>query len=359
MKITFILPHAGHNPIGGFKVVYEYANAIVNKGHAVSVVHAPNTRYGTPLGKSSLRNLFVYAGRLAGVRGGFRPSKWFTVDPRVKMLWVPSLCEKWVPAADVIIATAWDTSEWVARFQASRGRKYYLIQHQESIFPGVDPVRAMATWKLPLKKIVIARWLEVIARSLGEDSMYIPNGLDMMAFGVDIAPESRASHKLLMLYHDHPWKGSNDGIAALCRAKERVPELEATLFGVPARAPEIPTWINYMQKPTHDVLRKSYNEAAIFVSPSWAEGWPLPPAEAAQCGAALCLTDIGGHREYAVHDMTALLSEPKNHQALAGNIVTLIRDSRKRITLAMQANRNIQQFTWDRSADLFEKCILG
>ncbi len=39
MKIVFILPQEGTQPIGGFKVVYEYANHLAKRGHKVHAVH--------------------------------------------------------------------------------------------------------------------------------------------------------------------------------------------------------------------------------------------------------------------------------------------------------------------------------
>ena len=101
------------------------------------------------------------------------------------------------------------------------------------------------------------------------------------------------------------------------------------------------------------------DDRAIFIGPSWAEGWPLPPAEAMQCGAAPCLTDIGGHREYGIAGKTALLSPPKEPGALAQNILTLVRDNAMRIGLAERAHQFIQQFTWERAVSVLEKSLRG
>lgn len=41
MKITFCLPnHNYKSPIGGYKMVYEYANRLVEKGHSVNIIMA-------------------------------------------------------------------------------------------------------------------------------------------------------------------------------------------------------------------------------------------------------------------------------------------------------------------------------
>ena len=359
MRITFILPFAGHRPVGGFKVVYEYANGLATRGHEVAVVHAPYLVPGETSILRRVRQLGVYLVRKAGVGGGYTPQKWFRIDPRVRLLWLPSLHCRWVPAGDVVVATAWETAEAVGAYPASKGRKFYLIQHQESMFAGVDVTRVMKTWTAPLAKIVIAQWLADIAAELGEQSTYIPNGLDFATFGLDVPITVRTPHRLIMLYHHHDWKGSHDGLQAMEQVRAAVPELEATLFGILPRPASLPPWVNYVQKPTQALLRQLYNEAAIFVGPSWAEGWPLPPAEAAQCGAALCLTDIGGHREYASHNETALLSAAREPRALADNILSLVQDHELRHRLAEAGYQYMARFTWERAVTSMERTLSG
>ncbi len=356
MRVTILLPFSGHQPVGGFKVAYEYANGLARRDHEVTVLHAPHRDMGMSL-PARARAAGVFVSRAVGFRGGYRPNAWFRLDPAVRMKWVPSLAPGWAPPSDVAIATAWMTAEWLAGYPPSKGRKHYLIQHQESTFAGADPERVMATWRLPLKKIVIARWLEEIAHGMGEDATYIPNGLDFEMFGLDRPTEDRDPRRLIMLFHHHDWKGSRDGLAAMEAARRKVPGLGATLFGIPPPAPEIPDWVQYVRKPPQKELRRLYNEAAVFVGPSWSEGWPLPPAEAAQCGAALCLTDIGGHREYAVPEETALLSPAKDPEALSRNILRLVMDSSLRTRVAKAGYEYIQRFTWDRAVTAMENCL--
>ena len=192
---------------------------------------------------------------------------------------------------------------------------------------------------------------------LGETADYIPNGLNFQAFGLDVPPEERDPYAVAMMYHTSDWKGSTDGLSALHKAKARIPGLKARIFGVFSPPPDLPSWVEYYQNPPQQKLREIYNQAAIFLSPSWAEGWPLPPAEAQQCGAALVATDIGGHHEYAHHQETALLSPPKDADALAANAVRLLEDKELRLQLAHQGHTNIQQFTWNRAVTRFASVL--
>ena len=350
MKITFVLPFDGRRPVGGVKVVYEYANHLVQRGHEVTLIHPAGLYLGVGINDRWYRNVAKYV--LFALTQNYLPKNWFSLDPRVRVRWVPSLSERFVPEADVVVATAWETAEWVTRYQQHRGRKHYLIQHVEDWCGDRD--RVLNTWKLPLKKIVISRWLGEIAQSLGETYCYIPNGLNFQRFGVDHAIEKRNPHKILMLHHTLEWKGTNQGLAALAKVHARIPDIQVMLFGVEAPQPgELPDWVRFERLPSKMRLRELYNEAAIFVSPSWAEGWALPPAEAMQCGCATVLTDIGGH-EYAIHGKTSLLSAPKDIDQMAQNIETLMKDRDQRLRLAHAGVSEMQQYTWSRATSKIE-----
>lgn len=354
MKITFVLPFDGKKPVGGTKVVFEYSNRLVALGHEVSIVEPAGLYLGVSKNDRWYRNIAKYI--LFALRKAYVSNSWFTLDPRVNVRWVPSLHLCFMPKADAIVATAWETAEWVASYPCNRGSKFYLIQHFEDWFG--DRQRLLDTWTAPLNKIVISKWLGDIATSQGQSSCYIPNGLDFDRFGVDVFPRERNPRSILMLYHHLDWKGTKEGLAALTRVHEQLPHISLTLFGVTA-PPEgaLPSWIHFERLPSKARLRQLYNEAAIFVSPSWAEGWALPPAEAMQCGCATVLTDIGGH-EYAIDGKTSLLSPPKDIDQMAINLLRLLQNNDLRVQLANAAINEIAQYTWPRATKSLEAFFL-
>jgi glycosyltransferase involved in cell wall biosynthesis len=347
VRITFLLPLSAHAPIGGFKVVFAYANELVKLGHEVCIVDATFIRVDKNISFARLlrhRANFV----VRTMTGSWRPTSWFQLDPKVRMTWIPELTEGRVPDADAIFATSWSTAAHAALFDKRKGRKFYLIQHYETWDGPEDRVRE--TWRMPFEKIVISKWLQQIASDLNETSHYNPNGLDFDRFGMDVEPQNRKNASVAMLFHEADWKGSKDGLEALRLLKPDFLDLTAELFGVAPSPPDLPDWITYYQTPSQKKLRAIYNEAAMFMSPSWTEGWPLPPAEAMSCGCALVCTDIGGHREYAINGQTALLSPPRNPADLAANLRSLLNDPVSRVKMAIQGNRFIGQFTWQRAA---------
>ena len=76
------------------------------------------------------------------------------------------------------------------------------------------------------------------------------------------------------------------------------------------------------------------------------------------CGCAVISTDNGGVNDYAVHGKTALISPPKNPEALAENLLNLLNDDEFRIRLAQAGHQKIQGFTWKKATDELERVIV-
>jgi glycosyltransferase involved in cell wall biosynthesis len=356
VKISFVLPCPSWIPNGGFKVVYEYANRLTSRGHKVVIVHPFFIQGGN---NSRIKSITVTASYFRHILKRIikPPWHWFTIDPGVRMVMTPNLKKTWIPDADVIVATLWNTAECIAPLSTNKGRKYYFIQGLDTIFNQTTPSRVMNTWKLPYQKIVISRWLEQIAHDRGESCTYIPDGLDFGEFTVEVPIEKRNRKTACLIHSGDTFKGTMDGLKALQIVKEKITELSVLMFGV-GPEPEIKFLpVSYHQNPTRNQIKDIYNSSAVFIGTSWCEGFGLPPCEAAACGAALCVADNGGHREFAIHEKTALLHPPRRPDILAANIISLLRDNEKRIRIAQGGNSYVKRFTWDKSVEEFERAI--
>jgi glycosyltransferase involved in cell wall biosynthesis len=279
---------------------------------------------------------------------------WHVVHPAVQLKFVPSLDPKHVPVGDAVVATAWETAEYASVLPADRGVGHYLIQHHETWSGPAE--RVDATWRLPLYKVVIARWLLERAAAQGlTDVVHIPNAIDLERFRVTRPVDARPPRVAMLLSSWHTWKGAAVGIRALELAKREVPELQAVTFGLEPRSADLPAWIDHRQQPAEsELVQDVYNGSRLYVCPSFAEGWHLPPAEAMACGCAVVSTDIGGVRDYAEHGRNALLCPVGDAEALAASIVKLLRSDRERQRLAREAVNSIRAFSWDRSVGAFE-----
>jgi glycosyltransferase involved in cell wall biosynthesis len=354
MQVTFVLPLYLNYPAGGFKVVYEYANCLHDRGHQVTLIHPRQT-------EPANSTIEKAKSRLWPLRMHWRDRRlvpWFRLRPGIRVELVTDLREKNIPSADAVIATGYNTAFWVDRYAAEKGRKFYLIQHYET-WDG-DVAEVNQTWMLPMHKIVIAKWLWQIAKNFGEAgrTTYIPNGLDFRQFRVT-TPLAERPLRVGMLAHPFEWKGTLDGITALTEVKKRLPELQAVFFGTHPRPAQAPDWIEYKQRPDPVELLELYNSCAVFLHPSWAEGWPLPPAEAMACGCALVAAANPGVQDYAEDGVTALLAEIKNPIALADCLTTVLTDSAFRQRLAQTGRAKITEYTWERATVALAEVLLS
>jgi glycosyltransferase involved in cell wall biosynthesis len=272
------------------------------------------------------------------------------------MLFVPDLQRRYFPDADAVFATAWETASPVLNLPRSKGVKFYLIQHYETWDGSKDKVDA--TWLFPMHKVVISQWLCDIGRRLGcEEVRRIPNGIDHNRYRL-LHPISSRPKRVAMVFHQADWKGCPDGLRALGIVRNQHPDLRVALFGTPQRSDSIPEWVEYFQNPPQEeIVNGIYNGSSIYLCSSWAEGFGLPPAEAMACGCAVASTDCGGVREFAEHEVTALLSPPRDPEALARDVNRLLDDDALRQRLAAAGQERIQSFTWERSADQLEQFI--
>lgn len=358
-SITFLLPRTGENPIGGFKVIYEYGNRLIERGYTVNYVYGIVSRKDIKgflaIGYRILR-LFRYLKYLHFK--SYKPDSWFKTDKRSNHVLAYSLSEKNIPQSDVVIASSWATAYWLNDYKkVKQEQKFYFIQHFEDWHGGYDKV--IKTWKMNLKKIVIAPWLQKIASEIGEKSVLIENGFNLEEFHLMNPIESRNEPIVMMLWHDNPFKGCKMGLEALELVKEKIPNLKVILFGVPDKPQNLPEWITYYQEPERNLLRSIYNQAAVFVGSSYSEGWGLTVGEAMLCGCAVACTNNDGYTILAKDNETALLSEVGNSNQLATNIITLLNHKEVRIRIANNGNLTAQKYTWDKSAEKFYQTIMA
>jgi glycosyltransferase involved in cell wall biosynthesis len=345
MKITFIFPCTGNIPIGGLKIIFEYANRLVKIGNIVNIIYPiTDIRYDSVYWRMKAYRWYLKH----KINKTYLPTDWFKLDERVNNILVPYISDKYIPDADFVVATAWNTAEPTMNLSKPKGSKYYFIQNFEVWAGKKDEI--LRTFRMPLKKIVISRWLQKLVNSQNEDAFYIPNGFDFDSFNLEIKPENRDKHQIMMLYHKLSCKGSDIGINSVKKIKEKIPDINFTLFSAYNPPDNLPNWITFIHKPQQSELRKLYNKTSIFLSPSFLEGFPLPPAEAMMSGCALVASDIGGHREYCIHNQTALIYPPRDKRSLIDCVLKLIQNDDLRFNLSYQGYSFIKQFTWERAS---------
>lgn len=345
-SVTFIFPHIALGPTGGYKVVYEYANRLVNDGVEVHVVYSGSVYWKQKPLRFKLSNVVRYLQTL--VRG-YSAREWFPLDKRVKEHLTLSMNYRHVPKTEVYVATSPYTAWYLNDYPVADSKKFYLIQDYENWGPGLKSILEK-TYHMPLRKIVISQWLKrMLQEDYAENCVFIPNGFDFEKFCQTILPEQKDKYCVSMLYHTMERKRCADAIKALTIVKQQIPQLRVNIFGVPPRPAELPNWFIYYQMPDAETHNRINNESAIYVGSSATEGWGLTVGEAMICGQAVCCTDNDGYKEMAIDGTTALLSPIENPEALAKNIIALIENDELRVRIARHGNEFIQRFRWEES----------
>lgn len=347
MKITFLTPHI--NISGGVKIILEYANKLVQRGHKVTII-CPMSNFSkteainipTLFLKKNILNFFKY-----------KPH-WIKVIADI--IFTPSYSEKYIPDADIIVATAWQTASYVRDYSFKKGKKFYLIQHYESLYHG-DKKKVDETYFYPIKKIVVSSWLKkILIKKFKSNIELIINPIDLEMF----YPAERFYKKkkiICMLYHHYKWKGIQDGLDAIEIARKTYPDIGLIMFGTQPAPKGIVC--EYYYKPFNDRLREIYNSADIYLCTSWHEGFGLPAAEAMACKCALVTTNTMGNCDYAINEKTALVSPPKDVKALSDNLIRILSDEELFLRIMQNGYQHIQQFSWENAVEKIEKIFVG
>lgn len=279
MKITFLLPTVNFS--GGIRVISIYAQWLAQHGHEVLLVSPPPR--AVPF-KRALKSWL--RGRGWPQKKRVEPSH---IDGKGLNHLVldchrpPTIND--IPKADVIVATWWETAEWLSTFPGNWGKKVYFIQGHE-VFDHLPQNRCEATYRLPFKKIVVAQWLADLMRDKYSDptAEVVVNGVDHELFHAPVREKQRRP-TIGVLYHEARLKGFDFALEVIGRLKVRIPELAVVIFGseTPSGIHPIPDYCDLHVAPSQECLRKLYSSCDVWFTASRSEGFNLMAVEAMAC----------------------------------------------------------------------------
>lgn len=352
MKITFILPYAGL--AGGIRVVAIYAERLKNLGHDVTVVSLPKRPLTV---KQRVKTLLK---KRKWLLQNHSPSHFDNVDVKHIILEKNRpITNDDVPDADVVIATWWETAEWVNRFQLSKGTKFYFVQHHEThMYLPIERVKA--TYSLPLHKITIARWLvDIMAENYGDnDVALVPNSVDHHFFNT---PErSKQSIPTVgFMYARDDFKGCDITISALNEIKESLDNLKILSFGshLPSTSLPLPPNTDFHYQPTQEKIRELYSSCDFWLFGSRTEGFGLPILEAMACRTPVIATKAGAAPELITKG-GGILVDDWSPKTMATSIMRSFSIPEEKWLLMSQTARTTSSgYTWDDATLLLEKAI--
>lgn len=271
----------------------------------------------------------------------------------------PPLQTNDVPDAEVVIATWWETAEWVARLPNSKGAKAYFVQHHE-VFDYFAESRVQATYRLPMPKITIAKWLQdLLWHKYGNSQVFlVPNSVDTTLFYAP--PRGRNPIPTIgMLYAQPSWKGCDLSLKAFAIAAQNIPNLRLIAFGNTDPLPDLPLPPNaqYFKTPPQTTLKHIYSQCDAWLFGSRTEGFGLPILEAMACRTPVIGTPAGAAPELLATG-GGILVPPEDPQAMAAAIVQILNCSAAEWQeMSDRAYRQATSYTWEDATDRFEAAL--
>jgi glycosyltransferase involved in cell wall biosynthesis len=353
MKITFVTPNPDLS--GGIRIIALYANKLKQRGHEVSIVCTPPC---PPTWVEQTKS--ILKGRGAIRTPSRSPSHFDALEFSylVKSHYGP-VEDRDVPDADVVIATWWETAEWVANLSASKGTKVYLLQHYE-LFDYLPKERVKATWTLPFYKIVVAPWLADIAVT-EYGSQYVscvPNGINLQQFTAP--PRTKQARPTVgFMYSPISWKGTDISLEAFKLASKQNPDLQLVGFGYSSPQPDLPLpeGAIYHQVPPQHKLKDIYASCDAWLFSSRWEGFGLPILEAMACRTPVIGTPVGAAPDLLA-DGAGILVNPEDPEDIARAIHRLCQLPQAEWQwMSEKAYRKALEYDCEVTTDLFENAL--
>lgn len=355
MRITFISPTV--NMGGGTKVVAIYAKALARMGHVVCLVSPPPQSVPFHRKLKSFLTGTGWPGDSPMPRSHLDGSG---LDHHVLDRWRP-VTDDDVPEADVVIATWWETAEWVNALSPSKGAKVYFVQGHE-VFPNLPVSRCQATYRLPMHKIVVARWLkEVMSTQYADDVVdLVPNSVDRTQF-FSAVRRKQSVPTVGFLYSTVGFKGLDVSLAAIKVVRKRIPNLRLICFGSehPNTALSLPEGTEISFCPPQDQIRNLYSQCDVWITAGRSEGFNLPALEAMACRTPVVSTKTGWPAEAIESGKNGVLVDFDDVAGLARGvdwILALSADEWK--SLSQRAYETTCSSSWEESSRRFENALV-
>jgi glycosyltransferase involved in cell wall biosynthesis len=352
MRITFVLPC--FNLSGGIRVAAIYADKLHRRGHHVVAV-APCER--GPTLRGILRSLIKE--RKWPATPAPEPSHFDGLAVEHRLLSHPApVIEADVPDAEVVIATWWESAEWVANLSAAKGVKVHFMQGYETF--AATPEEVDAVCRRPIPKIVISSWLRDIVRErFGQTPLaLVPNAVDTDQFH---APPrgKQAAPTVGFSYSTQAIKGCDLILKAYHLAAAKMPGLRLVVISncpISEQLP-LPPGAELSYQARDQALRAAYSRCDAWLSGTREEGFGLPILEAMACRTPVIATPAGAAPELLAKG-SGILVPHEDPEAMARAITEIcsLPEDRWRM-LSDAALATATGYSWDDATDRFEQAL--
>lgn len=320
MKISFVEPHL--KLYGGIRRIIELSNRLVLRGHDVTIFHSD----GSPcewlkcIAKIKSYNMLLNEVHDVVIYNDPNPIDYRLVKKakaKIKILYVLELYQK----------------EMLKRrkLRINRSKKRRMLILEKSLCSSYFKL-SNASWE--------RKWLR---ENMNIDSEILFGGVNTEMFHPVHIKRNLNEIRILCSGDPRERKGTKTILKAVEIAKKYEPHIVLDSY--------------YGKGLLQDKMAEKYSSADMFLEASWHAGWNNPVAESMACKVPVICTEIGGVRDFAIHEKTALLVPVKNSEAMAAAILRLIKDRKLKEKIVENAYQHIRQFDWDKSAERLEEIL--
>lgn len=353
MKITFVMG-SGLTLSGGDRVIATHAVRLKQRGHDVLVISRPK---GKPSLRQQIKSMLKGQGWIATAKN--EPSHFDDIDVPCKVIerYRP-IVDADVPDADVVIATWWETAEWVWQLSPSKGVKVHFMQDYE-VWGGTTE-QVDASCRLAIPKIVIVGWVrDLLQKKFNQAPLaLVPNSVDTEKFYAP--PRQKQSIPTVGLTYTTMYnKGCDISIQAYRIVQQVIPNLHLIAFGSQPITPTLPlppsaTYI--CCAPEHQ-LKELYSKCDAWLFGTRIEGFGLPILEAMACRTPVIGTPAGAAPELLTHGVGIIVKpeDPEDMAKAIEQICTLSDAEWRRMSDAAYAKAT--SYTWEDASALFETAL--
>jgi glycosyltransferase involved in cell wall biosynthesis len=239
---------------------------------------------------------------------------------------------------------------WVARL---RGVKTIIHYHSGE---ARDHLRRFRSARSILRKsdrlVVPSEYLIRVFQEFGLEARAVPNIVDEIQFTFRERRPLRPH--LICTRGFHPYYGVDAVVRAFSEVQKEFPDARLDLVGKGPTEAEIRALVrdlnvsevHFRGVASRGEIGRFYDEADIFINASWLDNMPVSIQEAFACGMPVVSTAAESIPYFVEHERTGLLSEVGNVQALAENVIRLLRNPELATRLASNAYRQAEAYRW-------------
>ncbi len=338
--IINVLLNIGKKPSGASRPIVEFCNRLL-PSHDIVIYKGYNPNKTGP--EYAIRGFFGFL--LKGKR--YVPA-W--MDCKVPVIIIPEYKERWIRSADITFFRSANLIDEVSSWGREKGIKVmrvsniYMIKEQRNIPKNIVFI--------PSSTMVYEKLREIYP---GHRIYRVGNGVDCDFFSPGERKYEKPESVGMVFYSgkNATHKGMDIGFDVMKKINKRFPEIRFIVAGL-KKDGYIPDFIEFINGRNSENMRLFYRKTDILLFPSFEDASPNPPMEAMACGCALVTTDVGGIRDFARQNESALICKPGDVDGLTESITYLIENPDIWKNIAFNGCKEIRKFDYSNQTRILE-----